>query len=85
MGLLLFGIYLVYKLRNASSEVYKEKLILSASLFIELFISALAYSIRHLFWNRLTPDQILILYCLRCQLTVTLTVALVFGPKVSVL
>lgn len=83
MGLLLFGIYLVYKLRNASSESHKEKLVLSGSIFLELFVSLFAYSIRHLFWNQLTANQFLLLYCVRCHLTVTITLALVLGPKVS--
>lgn len=83
IGMLLFGIYLIYKLRNASTDAHKEKLVLSASVFIELLISTLAYIIRHTFWQQLSSDQLLVLYCARCQLTVTLTVALVFGPKVS--
>lgn len=83
MGLLVFGVYLVYKLRNASSEVYKEKLVLSVSLFIELFISLLAYTIRHSLWRQLSWQQLLILYCLRSQLTVSVTLILVFAPKVS--
>lgn len=83
IGLLLFGIYLIYKLRNAGSDTHKDKLVLSVAVFIELLISTLAYIIRHTFWQQLSSDQLLILYCARCQLTVTLTVALVFGPKVS--
>lgn len=83
IGLLLFGIYLIYKLRNASSDAHKEKLVLSASVFIELLISTLTYIIRHMFWERLSSDQLLVLHCIRCHLTVTLTVSLVFGPKVS--
>lgn len=85
MGLLLFGVHLIYKLRNAKSEVHKEKLILCGSIFAELLISAFAYSIRHVFWSRLTSDQLLLLYGIRCQFTVTLTVALIFAPKVSCL
>lgn len=83
MGFLLFGIYLVYKLRNASSEAHKEKLVLCASVFIELLVSGLTYTIRHLLWTQLTSDQLLLLYFVRCQLTVTPTVALIFAPKVS--
>lgn len=83
MALLLFGINLVYKLRNASSEAHKEKLVLSAAVFIELFVSALTYTARHFLWNQLSTNQILLLYCFRCQLTVSVTLGLVFGPKVS--
>jgi hypothetical protein len=79
----LFGLHLVYKLRNASMEVNKEKLILGLAVLIELITSALVYLIRHSLWRSLTSDHLLVLYAIRCQLTVTLTVALVFGPKVS--
>lgn len=82
--MLVFGIYLVYKLRNASSEVYKEKLVLSGALFVELLVSAFAYATRHLLWASLSSHELLLLYCVRCQLTVSLTLALVFGPKVGV-
>lgn len=84
LTLLFFGIYLVYKLRNASSEVHKEKLILSSSVFIELFFSSLTYLIRHLLWEQLSSEEVLILYCIRCQFTVTLILALIFGPKVTI-
>lgn len=84
MALLLFGLHLVYKLRNASSEIHKEKLILCIAVFTELLISTLAYLTRHALWHRLGPDHLLVLYAVRCQLTVTLTVALVFAPKVII-
>lgn len=84
IALLVFGIYLIYKLRNANSEVHKEKLVLCSVVFIELIASGSTYMLRHLFWNQLLSDQILLLYFVRCQLTVTVNIALVFGPKVSV-
>lgn len=83
MALLIFGIYIIYKLRNASGEVHKEKLVLCLSIFIELFVSAVAYTIRHAFWNQLNSQEILLLYFLRCHLTVTLALSLIFAPKVS--
>lgn len=83
MAMLLFGLHLVYKLRNASGELHKEKLILSVAVFVELLISAMAYAVRHALWHQLHADHLLALYALRCQLTVSLTVGLVFGPKVS--
>lgn len=83
MGLLVFGIYLVYKLRNANSDVHKEKLALCAPIFIELLVSGCAYSLRHAFWRHLGSNQLLALYFIRCQLTVTVTLALVVVPKVS--
>ena len=83
MGLLVFGIYLVYKLRNANSDVHKEKLALCAPIFIELLVSGCTYSLRHAFWRHLGSNQLLALYFIRCQLTVTVTLALVVVPKVS--
>lgn len=82
MGLLVFGIYLVYKLRNASGDVHKEKLVLCVPIFVELLVSGCAYSLRHAFWRQLTSNQLLALYFIRCQLTVSVGLALVFGPKV---
>ena len=88
IALLLFGLRLVYKLRNASSEVHKEKLILCLAVALELTSSLLVYLVRHLLWSRLAQQEgdlwiLLPLYAARCQLTVTLTVLLVFIPKVS--
>lgn len=79
----MFGLNLVYKLRNASSEVYKEKLVLSVTVFIGLLVSSAAYALRHTFWHRLTNNQLLLLYAFRCQLTVSLGIGLIFVPKVS--
>uniref|UniRef100_A0A6G1SQP3 Putative G-protein coupled receptor 158 n=1 Tax=Aceria tosichella TaxID=561515 RepID=A0A6G1SQP3_9ACAR len=81
IALLLFGLHLFYKLRNAPMEVNKEKLILGLAVLFELITSTLAYLIRHSLWHSLTSDHLLVLYAIRCQLTVTLTVLLVFGPK----
>ena len=83
MGLLFFGVHLVYKLRNLTSDVHKEKLILCVAVFVELFVSAFAYGLRHILWHSLDSDHLLVLYAIRCQLSVTSTIALVFGPKVS--
>ena len=38
---------------------------------------------RHIIWLKIHPDYIFLLYFLRCQLTVTVTLLLVLGPKVS--
>lgn len=86
LGLLLFGLYLVYKLRNAKSDTHKEKLILCLAVALELVISLPLYTLRHALWNKFANnDHLLLLYAARCHLTVTLTVALVFWPKVSAL
>ena len=80
---LVFGLRLVYKLRNASSETHSEKPILSAAIFIELLVSLPTYALKHTLWDKLSSDQLLVLYAIRCQLTVTPTLALIFCPKVS--
>lgn len=85
MALLLVAVYLVYKLRNASSDTHKEKFVLSASVFVELIVSSMCYAVRHAFWRQLHSNQMLLLDTTRSQLTVTLTLALVLGPKVSLL
>lgn len=37
---------------------------------------------RHVFWLNVHPDFIFLMYFLRCQLTVTVMLILVLGPKV---
>lgn len=83
MIVLAFGLRLVYKLRNASDDGYSEKPVLSAAIFIELLVSLPTYVLKHTLWHRLTSVQLLCLYTIRCQLTVTPTLALIFCPKVS--
>lgn len=80
---LVFGLRLVYRLRNADSETYSEKPVLSAAIFIELLVSIPTYALKHGLWNELSPDQLLVLYTIRCQFTVTPTLVLIFAPKVS--
>lgn len=84
MGLLIFGIYLVYKIRNAKTEVQAEKLFLGAPVCLELIVSSLLYAVRHIFWNQLSPDQFLIMLCLRSLLCVALGTGLIVGPRVSI-
>jgi hypothetical protein len=38
---------------------------------------------RHFLWLTVNPDYIFLMYFIRCQLTVTVTLILVLGPKVS--
>lgn len=77
------GLRIVYKLRNAPSDTHKERPVLSWALLLELTVSGCSYALRHSLYESLDGDQMLVLYFLRCQLTVTLSLALVFGPKVS--
>lgn len=81
--LLVCGLRLVYKLRNASGDSHREKLVLGVSVALELVVSSAFYLARHALWAQLTPDQLLLLYFGRNQLTVSVSLALVFAPKVS--
>lgn len=38
---------------------------------------------RHVYWTDLHPDYLFLMSFVRCQLTVTITLLLVFGPKAS--
>lgn len=78
---LLLGIYLTYCVRNARNDYFKEKCALCWSLYIEAIVSFLMYAIRHVIWLRLDPDFIFLMYFLRCQLTITILLAIIFGPK----
>lgn len=77
---LMFGIYLCYRVRAAPSE-YCEGTYVSAAICYECFISTVFYVLRHIYWLSLHPDYLFMMYFLRCQLTVSVTLVLVFGPK----
>uniref|UniRef100_A0AAN0LVY7 G-protein coupled receptor 3 n=1 Tax=Polyphagotarsonemus latus TaxID=1204166 RepID=A0AAN0LVY7_9ACAR len=76
------GVYLSYCIRNARSELYREKWALSTCIYIEFFISSFFYILRNFFWYNFHPDYIYLMYFLRCQLTVSVILILVFGPKI---
>ncbi|KAF7488855.1 Putative G-protein coupled receptor [Sarcoptes scabiei] len=80
---LLSGVYLTYRIRNAKKEIYKEKLTLTVSILLETIVSFTTYIIRHLFWSHpnLHPDHLLLLYAIRCQITITTTIIILFMPK----
>lgn len=84
MGLLLFGIYLVYKIRNAKTEVRAEKLYLGAPVCMELIVSGCLYTVRHIYWDLLTTDQFLVLLCIRSLLSVALGTGLIVAPRVGI-
>ncbi|XP_060590880.1 metabotropic glycine receptor-like, partial [Ruditapes philippinarum] len=77
---LVFGIYLCYRVRAAPSE-YCEGTYVSAAICYECFISTVFYVLRHIYWLSLHPDYLFLMYFLRCQLTVSVTLVLVFGSK----
>lgn len=39
---------------------------------------------RHVYWLNLHPDYLFLMYFVRCQMTVTVTLLLVYGPKVCI-
>ena len=80
---LLTGVYITYCIRNARREIYKEKWTLCSIVYLELVISTVTYVLRHIFYQSIHPDLIFMLYFTRCQLTVTLSLILLFFPKVS--
>ena len=81
---LLAGVYITYCIRNARTEIYREKWTLCWIIYIELIVSSPTYIIRHIFSQRIHPDVIFLLYFARCQLTVSLALILLFLPKVRV-
>lgn len=82
---MLSGVYLTYCIRNAKKEIYKEKLTLSVSIYLETIVSLIIYVVKHSLWIHpgLNPDHLLLLYAIRCQLTVTPIIMILFMPKVS--
>uniref|UniRef100_A0A6P6Y6X6 Uncharacterized protein LOC113794354 n=1 Tax=Dermatophagoides pteronyssinus TaxID=6956 RepID=A0A6P6Y6X6_DERPT len=80
---LLSGVYLTYRIRNAKKEIYKEKLTLTISILLETIVSFFTYVIKHAFWSHpsLHPDHLLLLYAIRCQVTITTTIIMLFMPK----
>nr|XP_046916321.1 probable G-protein coupled receptor 158 [Dermatophagoides farinae] len=80
---LLSGVYLTYRIRNAKKEIYKEKLTLTISILLETIVSFFTYVIKHAFWSHpsLHPDHLLLLYAIRCQITITTTIIMLFMPK----
>lgn len=80
---LLTGCYITYCIRNARKEIYREKWMLCISIYVETIVSTTTYILRHVLWSQLNPDQLFALYLTRCQVTVSIVLVLIFGPKVS--
>ncbi|XP_076339141.1 metabotropic glycine receptor-like isoform X1 [Tachypleus tridentatus] len=78
---LLLGIYLTYCIRNARKEFYREKWPLSAAICIETVVSVTTHTVRRVMWLSLGQDYLFFLHFLRCQLTVTCILTIIFGPK----
>ncbi|XP_049822451.1 probable G-protein coupled receptor 158 isoform X2 [Aethina tumida] len=78
--ILIFGIHLSYASRNARTQ-FHERNFLCAAISIELTVSTLFYVSRVLILPELHPNIVLIIYCVRTQLSTTVTLLLVFVPK----
>ncbi|XP_076303976.1 metabotropic glycine receptor-like [Tachypleus tridentatus] len=78
---LLFGIYLTYRIRNAKADYFREKTVLFAAIYIEVIVSFVVHAIRHTMRLSLGPDFVFFLFFIRCQLTISGILILVFGPK----
>ncbi|CAH1138703.1 unnamed protein product [Phyllotreta striolata] len=78
--ILIFGIHLSYASRNARTQ-FHERTFLCAAISLELATSTLFYIGRVLFFPGLHPDLVLIIYCVRTQMSQTMAIILIFVPK----
>ncbi|KAK2162476.1 hypothetical protein NP493_1519g00032 [Ridgeia piscesae] len=77
---LCYGIYWCYCIRAAPSD-YREAKYISWAIYNETIVSATFHIIRHFVWLTIHPDYLFLMCFLRCQITVTVTLLLVIGPK----
>ncbi|XP_068240794.1 metabotropic glycine receptor-like [Palaemon carinicauda] len=83
---IMFGLYLSWHLNKAAgssgepSEL-SERRALSIALILELLTSAMLYTGRHLVWLHAHPDHVFLAYFTRMHLTVTISLFLIFIPK----
>ncbi|XP_056630766.1 probable G-protein coupled receptor 158 isoform X1 [Diorhabda sublineata] len=78
--ILIFGIHLSYASRNARTQ-FHERTFLCAAISLELASSTLFYVARILILPGLHPDLVLIIYCIRTQISQTMALLLIFVPK----
>ncbi|XP_066247821.1 metabotropic glycine receptor isoform X1 [Euwallacea similis] len=78
--ILVFGIHLAYASRNARTQ-FHERNFLCAVTSIELATSIIFYAVRISILNELHPDMVLIIYCVRSQISQTTSLFLIFLPK----
>ncbi|XP_066975830.1 metabotropic glycine receptor isoform X2 [Macrobrachium rosenbergii] len=83
---IMFGLYLSWHLNKAAgssgepSEL-SERRALSTALILELLTSAILYTGRHLVWLHAHPDHVFLAYFTRMHLTITISLFLIFIPK----
>ncbi|KAF2358020.1 GPCR family 3 C-terminal protein [Trinorchestia longiramus] len=70
-------------LSNEYKALAMERRALTVALCLELLVSSLLYSLRHLpfVMHSLHPDQVFLLYFVRVHLTITVSMVLIIGPK----
>ncbi|CAH1183725.1 unnamed protein product [Phaedon cochleariae] len=78
--ILIFGIHLSYASRNARTQ-FHERTFLTVAISLELAVSTVFYMARAVFLPGLHPDTILIIYCVRTQVSQTMALLLIFVPK----
>ncbi|KAK6961403.1 G-protein coupled receptor 158 [Biomphalaria glabrata] len=77
---LCFGIYMCYCIRSAPTE-YSEGRFITGAICYEAIVSTIFYILRHLWWYEMHPDHLFLMFFLRCQLTVTVVLLIILGPK----
>lgn len=84
LAFLLTGIYLTYCIRNARREIYREKRVLCALIYLECAVSLITYISRHFYSERALDPNLTFyyLYFTRIQVTVTIPLLALLGPKV---
>ncbi|XP_030748253.1 probable G-protein coupled receptor 158 [Sitophilus oryzae] len=79
-AILVFGIHLAYASRTARTQ-FHERSFLCAAISLELAVSAIFYTVRAIVLHELHPNLVLIIYCIRTQLSQTILLVLIFLPK----
>ncbi|XP_055370745.1 uncharacterized protein LOC129605163 isoform X2 [Condylostylus longicornis] len=75
-----FGLHLAFASRNANTQ-FRERQFLVAALIIEFIVSSSFYILRVIYLPELSPGAIFLALFIRSQLTNTVTLGLVFLPK----
>ncbi|VDK41265.1 unnamed protein product [Taenia asiatica] len=80
MAILLAGVHYCRLIWSAPSD-YNENRCITIVLLTELIGSGALYLTRHFIWYSTHPDVMYLIYFVRCHLTVTVNIAVIFGPK----
>ncbi|KAM7537703.1 hypothetical protein Aperf_G00000071292 [Anoplocephala perfoliata] len=80
MSILLIGVHYCRLIWSAPSD-YNENRCIAIAFLTELIGSGTLYLTRHFIWYSMHPDFIYLIYFIRCHLTVTTNITVIFGPK----